>query len=125
VTAGRMGERCGPWACFSLDKICWTNPLCGSRVTLTTVFQPCMVRKNWIVPQLRAAVSDNTRLEVIVPISFKGDSRRSLTNPLNRQSHPICNIACNPLTSLPISNIQWWQAKTSGNQNVGHLDVHV
>jgi hypothetical protein len=28
------------------------------------------------VPQLRPTVSDNPRVEVIVPISFKGDSRR-------------------------------------------------
>ena len=83
-----------------------TNPLRGSRVTWTTVFQPCMVRRNWIVPQLRPTVSDNTRVEVIVPISFKGDSRRWRTNPLNHQSHPICNVACNPLISLPVSNIQ-------------------
>ena len=47
-----------------------------------------------------------TRVEVIAPISFKGDSRRWRTNPLNRQSQPICNVACNPLISLPISNIQ-------------------
>ena len=32
-----------------------------------------------------------TRVEVIAPISFKGDSRRWRTNPLNRQSQPICN----------------------------------
>ena len=47
-----------------------------------------------------------TRVEVIAPISFKGDSRRWRTNPLNRQSQPICNVACNPLIRLPISNIQ-------------------
>jgi hypothetical protein len=48
----------------------------------------------------------DARVEVIAPISFKGDSQRCRTNPLNYQSHPICNVACNPLISLPLSNIQ-------------------
>ena len=58
------------------------------------------------MPQLRPTVSDHPRVKVIVPISFKGDSRRWRTNPLNRQSHPICNVACNPLINQPVSNIQ-------------------
>jgi hypothetical protein len=75
-------------------------------VTWTTVFQSCRIRRSWIVPQLRRTVSRRLARRSDCADQLRGDSRRCRTSPLDYQSHPICNVACNPLISLPLANIQ-------------------
>ena len=50
-----------------------------------------------------------TRVEVIAPISFKGDSRRWRTNPLNRQSqsHRTSHAPNKPDSSHFASFVPW------------------